>query len=199
MRLHRSIVAMIYISLILFFMPRIFKSLGEIFILYCGVSPLALRVTSHQLPNGIEVSSGNLSIKVTALRNDVLRVTLYRGGAFAEDASWAVLPEARKSSVPVTFDLNSNYFGFRTRQLAVEVDESTLQLTIRDLNGNLLQQDARPLRFDGDAFRIYKTMPLNEHYFGLGDKTGPLDRRNGAFTLWNTGRLSFSGIHGSDL
>jgi alpha-glucosidase len=29
-------------------------------------------------------------------------------------------------------------------------------------------------------------MPENEHYFGLGDKTGPLDRRSEAFTLWNT-------------
>ncbi len=48
-----------------------------------------------------------------------------------------------------------------------------------------------PSRFDGDAFRIYKAMPLDEHYFGLGDKTGPLDRRNEAFTLWNTDAYRF--------
>jgi len=29
-------------------------------------------------------------------------------------------------------------------------------------------------------------MPLDEHYFGLGDKTGPLDRRDHSYTLWNT-------------
>ena len=34
-------------------------------------------------------------------------------------------------------------------------------------------------------------MPLDEHYFGLGDKTGPLDRRNEAFTLWNTDAYRF--------
>ncbi len=28
--------------------------------------------------------------------------------------------------------------------------------------------------------------PEDEHYFGLGDKPGPLDRRNEAFTDWNT-------------
>ena len=28
--------------------------------------------------------------------------------------------------------------------------------------------------------------PADEHYFGLGDKPGPLDRRNEAFTDWNT-------------
>jgi alpha-glucosidase len=49
----------------------------------------------------------------------------------------------------------------------------------------------RARSLDGDAFRIYKTMPLDEHYFGLGDKTGPLDRRNEAFTLWNTDAYRF--------
>jgi alpha-glucosidase len=38
---------------------------------------------------------------------------------------------------------------------------------------------------------MYKSMPLDEHYFGLGDKTGPLDRRNEAFTLWNTDAYRF--------
>lgn len=29
-------------------------------------------------------------------------------------------------------------------------------------------------------------MPEDEHYFGLGDKTGPMDHRDLAFTMWNT-------------
>jgi alpha-glucosidase len=33
---------------------------------------------------------------------------------------------------------------------------------------------------------LRKSMPVDAHYFGLGDKTGPLDRRGEAFTLWNT-------------
>jgi alpha-glucosidase len=191
MRLHRSFAATIHIILIFLSCHASSIAWAESSSSAAELRSLALRATSHQLPNGIEVNSGNLNIKVTALRDDVLRVTLYHEGALPEDASWAVLPEARKSSVPVTLDSNSDHFGFRTRALAVEVDKATLQLTIRDLNGNLLQQDARPVRFDGDAFRIYKTMPLDEHYFGLGDKTGPLDRRNEAFTLWNTDSYRF--------
>src|SRR5258708_22775828 len=30
-----------------------------------------------------------------------------------------------------------------------------------------------------------------EHFFGLGDKTGPLDRRGQAFTLWNDDSYRF--------
>jgi alpha-glucosidase len=143
------------------------------------------------LVNGIEVEASDLRFKIVALREDVLRVTVGRGSSFPEDASWAVLPAARRSSVPVVSDLNSDYFGFRTHALIVELDKKTLELTVRNLEGNVLQQDARPVRFDGDAFRIYKSMPMDEHYFGLGDKTGPLDRRNQAFTLWNTDAYRF--------
>jgi alpha-glucosidase len=143
------------------------------------------------LNNGIEVTVGALHEQITALRDDVLRVRIWRGNTAPEDASWAVLPESRHSSVRTTPDNNANHFGFRTDALIVEVDNQTLQLTIRDQAKNIVQQDARPVRFDGDAFRIYKTMPLDEHYFGLGDKTGPLDRRDQAFTLWNTDAYRF--------
>ena len=58
----------------------------------------------------------------------------------------------------------------------------------RDLAGNLISADAvgRPTKFQAGGFSVYKAMPSNEHYFGLGDKPGPLDRRNEAFTDWNT-------------
>ena len=64
-------------------------------------------------------------------------------------------------------------------------------MTVFDRAGNVLDEDARRSQFDGAAFHVYKTMPVDEHYFGLGDKTGPLDRRNQAFSLWNTGAYRF--------
>jgi alpha-glucosidase len=153
--------------------------------------PMAQGAAVSQLSNGIEIQAGEVHEKVVALRDDVLRITLARGRSWPEDASWAVLQSARRSSVAVTADADADHFGFRTHALVVEVNKQTLELEVRDLSGNILQQDARPIRFDGDSFRIYRTMPLDEHYFGLGDKTGPLDRRNEAFTLWNTDSYRF--------
>ncbi|GGG68557.1 glycoside hydrolase family 31 protein [Edaphobacter dinghuensis] len=143
------------------------------------------------LPDGIEISDGPAHEVITALRDDVLRVRMTRQGAMSENASWAVLTEARKSSVATTPDINAEHYGFRTHSLIVEVDKKSLCLTVRDLEGNILQQDVRPAQFDGTAFRVFKTMPLDEHYFGLGDKTGPLDRREEAFALWNTDAYRF--------
>ena len=78
--------------------------------------------------------------------------------------------------------------GFSTAQLRVRIEKSGLRTIISDVQGNVLSSDTpgRPIEYHGDSFRIYKDMPENEHYFGLGDKTGALDRRGMAFTLWNT-------------
>lgn len=143
------------------------------------------------LPNGVEVRSGDMHESVTALRNDVLRVRIWRGENPPEDASWAVLADARHASVDVTPIAGMGGAGFRTSALTAAIDPATLELTVRDSNANIVSQDARPIRFDGNEFRIYKSMPVDEHYFGLGDKTGPLDRRNEAFTLWNTDAYRF--------
>jgi alpha-glucosidase len=143
------------------------------------------------LPNGVEVRAGDVHERITALRNDVLRIRIWRGDNPPEDASWAVLAEARHASVAVTPAVGMGAAGFSTSALTVAVDPVTLELTVRDRNANIVSQDARPVRFDGNEFRIYKAMPIDEHYFGLGDKTGPLDRRNEAFTLWNTDAYRF--------
>ena len=185
---HRMLSALSLVFLLCSISPEAF---GESKLSLAGINPLNRQAGRLSLPNGIEVQAGGVRLKVVALRDDVLRVTYAHGSAFPEDASWAVLPSARQSSVPISIDRSGARVSFRTRTLTVEVDKKTLELTVLDLSGNVLEQDARPLRFDGAAFRIYKTMPLNEHYFGLGDKTGPLDRRDEAFTLWNTDAYRF--------
>jgi alpha-glucosidase len=158
-----------------------------------GQPPAAPASTGQltHLPNGMEVRSGELHERITALRQDVLRIRLWRGRQVPEDASWAVLASARHATVPVMPTDTAGRDGFRTPALTVDVDPQTLELTVRDAAGHILQQDVRPIRWDGDAFRLCKTMPLDEHYFGLGDKSGPLDRRNEAFTLWNTDAYRF--------
>ncbi len=133
------------------------------------------------LPNGVNAHSGDVTMSVTALRNDVLRVRLWRGDHAPEDASWAVLPASRTASTPVTAEKN----GFTTTRLRVAIDDH-LRLTVSDLQGNVLQQDAQPPVWNGDAFTISKHRTYDDHFFGLGDKPGPLDRGGQAFTMWNS-------------
>ena len=147
------------------------------------------RITaSRAIANGIEIHSGAAIMVITAMRDDVIRVRVGPRGELPEDASWAVLPVSRTATVSVTDESSAAAAGFRTKKLRVSVNRDPLQLRVSDLDGHVLAEDlpGRPIEFNGTAFRIYRKSPDSEHYFGLGDKPGPLDRRNHAFSDWNT-------------
>src|ERR1700678_3185861 len=44
-------------------------------------------------PSGLTATADGLTLQVIALRDDILRVRLWKGDAVPEDASWAVLPQ----------------------------------------------------------------------------------------------------------
>jgi alpha-glucosidase len=110
-----------------------------------------------------------------------------------EDASWSVLPEARTNNVATAAESTAGAVGFRTAALHVSIDRISMRLGVTDKDGVVVEEDAadRPLEFHGNAFRVYKSMPEDEHYFGLGDKPGPLDRRGGTYSMWNTDAFGF--------
>ena len=138
-------------------------------------------------------SANGIKIEISAPRADIIRVRAGEG-SLPEDASWAVLPQSRETRVPLEVSDKGDVTEIRTAQLIVRVDDKTLAITITDLAGKTILADApgTPIRFDNGGFRVRKAMPNDEHFFGLGDKTGPLDRRGGAYTFWNTDQFGYS-------
>jgi alpha-glucosidase len=141
------------------------------------------------LPDGLEAGGGSIRLTATALTDSIIRVRIARGGQFPEDSSWAVSADVRHQSVPV----RATSDGFTTASIAVYLDPATLGLTVTDLQGRTVSADLPDaVRIDGNSFRLRKTMPIDEHYFGMGDKTGVLDRRGYTFTNWNTDAYGFT-------
>lgn len=160
-----------------------------------GVAPAAgapsASVSSVVVPrvDGFEVRQGRVLMRVTALTDRIIRVRIARDGVLPEDASWAVLPEMRADHVGVTSAPN----GFATRAIRVAIDPSNLALTVTDQSGKVITRDANsPVSLDGRAFTLRKELPLGEHIYGLGDKTGgTLDRRSKSYVDWNTDAYGF--------
>lgn len=140
------------------------------------------------LPNGAEIQSGAMLMRLTAITDSILRVRIGLN-RLPEDASWAVSPEVRNASADVQPTPTMRVVAFHTKALNVNITRKQPALTVTDPQGNVLWQDAPDhlleLRPDG-SFTIWKQLLPDEHFFGLGDTPGPLDRRNEAFTLWNT-------------
>ena len=129
----------------------------------------------------MRVQNAGQVMELTALRDDVIRVRVWPEGQVPENSSWAVLPGALHSSAAITRAAD----GFATGKLRVSVGPN-LALTVSDLSGHIMQQDAEPIAHRGSDFRFYKRLTSDDHFFGLGDKPGPLDRAGEAFTMWNT-------------
>jgi alpha-glucosidase len=136
--------------------------------------------------------AGDLSLEVSAPRADIVRV---RAGqdALPQDASWAVIEEARHQRVVLNVDETEEGVVLRTGELRIRIDGASLAVTVENPAGEVVLADApgAALVFEGGGFRLRKAMEKGVRIFGLGDKTGSLDRRGGAFTFWNTDAFEF--------
>ena len=133
-----------------------------------------------------------IRLEITAPRADIVRIRAGKD-SLPEDASWAVSTDVRGHHVALDVVEANGAAEINTGAVHVHLDEQTLAVTVLDASGRVILADApgQSLSFENGGFRLRKAMPDDEHFFGLGDKTGPLDRREQAFTLWNTDAYRF--------
>jgi alpha-glucosidase len=137
-------------------------------------------------PDGVELTSGSAKVRITAVRDGVIRVRVVPRGEFPKDASWAVIEKPEPQTISI--EESQDNIRIRAGSVSVIVSKSPLLIRFADAKGDAILEDERslPMAWNGSRFRIWKKMPLSEHYYGLGDKAGPIDRRNRAFSMWNT-------------
>jgi alpha-glucosidase len=150
----------------------------------------AIQVTGFEAgPHGVTLRTTTGVVGITAIDEHVLRVRAAPDErALAKDFSWAVVPGGSVPQGKVTVTDEGAALVAATSAVRVRVEKSPLRLTFLDAAGHVLSEDAphRAMTLGPAGFRVDKAMPADEHYFGLGDKAGPLDRRDMAFTNWNT-------------
>jgi len=141
------------------------------------------------LQNGVELTAGQAKVRVTQFYNGVIRVRVAPRGRFPKDFSWALAETPLNYiSGPVQIQDEKNEVTIIAGSVHVSIAKSPLLITFSDASGNVLLADepSLPMAWDGPRVHVWKQMPPDENYYGLGDKAGPMNRRNRAFTNWNT-------------
>src|SRR6266513_2091424 len=140
----------------------------------------------EKLKDGVELTAGAAKVRVTVFRDGVFRVRLAPNGAFPKDSSWALI----QSPEPPAFNIEENPKEIRITagNVVATVQRSPLLINFSDVAGNVFLADepSLPMAWNGRGVHAWKKMPLEENYYGLGDKAGPMNRRNRSFTNWNT-------------
>ena len=175
---------------------KIWRSVSAVCMAACTLPALASgtwqslgNVTSvKELPHGVELSAGKARVRVETITPNIIRVRYSPQGSFAPDHSFAVVSNIAKPVPNVSVQQSADSVTINAGAVQAKVFRSPLRIAFLDEKGTVISQDQpeHPVAFDGPEFRGWKTMPEDEHYFALGDKSGPLDHRNLAFTMWNT-------------
>src|SRR6266446_10167231 len=140
----------------------------------------------ENLKDGVELTAGRAKVRITAFNDTIVRVRVAPQGNFPKDSSWAVIAAPQSPTVKV--EDSKNELKVTAGNITVLVQKSPLLIRFADTTGHVLLADepSLPMAFDGPRVHVWKKMPADENYYGLGDKTGPMNRRNRAFTMWNT-------------
>ena len=142
----------------------------------------------HAAGKGMEIETENGRLQITALEDDVIRVRAVHGARFPVKYSYAVLPSPQSApgATSTRVQESPEAIELDTSDLRVRVNRRTSFISFHRSDGSWIASDAAPITWYGERFSVTRSMPEDEHYFGLGDKAGPLDHRNQAFTMWNT-------------
>jgi len=140
----------------------------------------------ESLKDGVELTADTAKVRVTAFHDGVFRVRVAPNGTFPKDFSWAVIQSPEPPAVKV--EENQKEIRIAAGNIVAIVQRSPLLIDFSDAAGTVLLADepSLPMAWNGRRIHTWKKMPADENYFGLGDKAGPMNRRNRSFTNWNT-------------
>jgi alpha-glucosidase len=141
-----------------------------------------------EVSNGMEMTLGQVLLRVAALDAGVIRLRYTPNGKFGPEESFAVVPDTGFRAPETKLADQGPEVALQTGELTVVVNKASLAVSIYDNVGRVILMDRSdvPFTYTPEGFQTWKHMPEDEHYYGLGDKAVSTDRRNGGFSMWNT-------------
>lgn len=175
---------------------KLFLNITRAFCLISVYNTLSLHAQSEILSPGavkqvkesaqkIDIITENCFVSVTIYSPEVIRLRL-NTKAFEEDFSYAVIAEPQKTNYQLSE--NDTTIELSTDSLIVSINKHPLLFTFKTKDGSIIQTDDEKLGTSiiGNEITTYKKLFDTERFLGLGEKTGPLDRRGNGYVNWNT-------------
>ncbi|MDZ7309578.1 MAG: DUF4968 domain-containing protein, partial [candidate division KSB1 bacterium] len=142
---------------------------------------------------GAVLRCGEDLVRLAFLAPDLARVTLAPHGRWQSGPDYAL---AKTDWPGTTFTVaeTATHVVLKTAALEVRIRRSPCRLAFYDAAGNLLNQDdeAFGLAWEGREVAVFKTLLPGERFYGLGEKTGGLDRRGSEWQMWNSDIPAYS-------
>lgn len=141
-----------------------------------------------QLGRGVLlISCANGFIALRALSPEIVRVTLDPEKPPGGDSTPGIAPGAWMPALLAVEETREEIMA-ATSALVVRVDRATAALAFTDACGTVISADDPEggMAWRGGEVSCKKKLRADEHLYGLGERTGFLDKRGKRHTCWNT-------------
>ncbi|WP_462250641.1 glycoside hydrolase family 31 protein [Ekhidna sp.] len=139
---------------------------------------------------GIEVQSDLYSYRIIFYNERTIRIHQVNGEV--DENPYSVIQQPNES-VNYSIEEHDESLVITSEHIDVVVNKETILFTFLDKDGKVLNQDDPGLgtQVQGEQKTVYKKLQNNERFVGLGEKTGPLDRRGKGYQNWNTDHFAY--------
>lgn len=147
---------------------------------------LSYAITSNRIIFDCE---NNAKVQLQLCSGEVLKVWVSATGNFSRsNPSFAVIEEDLGWSGTIEVKEEVSAYELFTASLRIRVNKSPFKLQVFDKYQKLLFSDYNEKGFvkQGSRLASYKTLRSDEQFFGLGEKSGPLNRRGRSYKMWNS-------------
>jgi alpha-glucosidase len=170
-----------------------------LWLLWSDPAPAAVTFAGNVLSTSVAPDSvdmlveGGAVARVQMLDSDLVRVRVSPTGTFSTRLSGAIAAAGLTPPGAAIHDLASATFLI-TNAMTVVVLKAPFRVIVLRPDGSLIVADQEsPVGWDAASGVIFnrKYAPPDEHYFGLGFRGGPIDRRGRRFVMANTDNAAY--------
>ncbi len=138
-----------------------------------------------------DITTDNAYAQVTVYSANIIRVRMDRQ-PFGTDFSYAVISQPVHTNANIT--QNDAEVDITTDSLKAVIKKTPFSISFYTPDGKVINQDEPGLQTSwvNASVTIYKKMQDGEHFIGLGEKTGPFDRKGKGYTNWNTDTYAYN-------
>ncbi len=134
-----------------------------------------------------------ISLKFLDARN--IRFWYAPDGDFKRNnESFAVIKEEFEAGFEVNVEESNAAFEIFTEDLRVVIQKDPLRIQVYDKYQRLIMGDTDQDAYSSEENSVTtrKVLQRDEQIFGLGEKTGPLNRRGHSYLMWNSDKPCYS-------
>ena len=142
-------------------------------------------------------TDNNVVLKVTVLRDSLIRFRFTTKGYFSNDFSYAIDTTQLHGYNALEFSDEVDYYQITTSKVKCKIQKADLRLSIYDLSDAVLLEDElgfhweESYEFGGNIVKMSKASKDGESFYGLGDKATQMNLKGKRIENFATDQYAF--------